>query len=98
MVTTALRKLAFQVTAQDLPLFIEDPILESHLSSIGAATIASDLRDYPLPASDQSFDIFLSCEVIEHLNFHLLRVLRDFNRVLAPGDCFISRHRIKRIL
>ena len=52
VVTTALRKLAFRVTAQDLPLFIRDPILESHLSSIGAATIASDLRDYPLPASD----------------------------------------------
>lgn len=26
VVTTALRKLAFQVTAQDLPLFIRDPI------------------------------------------------------------------------
>jgi 2-polyprenyl-3-methyl-5-hydroxy-6-metoxy-1,4-benzoquinol methylase len=84
VVTTALRKLAFQVTAQDLPLFIRDPILESHLSSIGAATIASDLRDYPLPVSDQSFDIVLCCEVIEHLNFNVLPVLRDFNRVLAP--------------
>jgi 2-polyprenyl-3-methyl-5-hydroxy-6-metoxy-1,4-benzoquinol methylase len=58
--------------------------LESHLSSIGAATIASDLRDYPLPVSDRSFDIVLCCEVVEHLNFNVLPVLRDFNRVLAP--------------
>jgi 2-polyprenyl-3-methyl-5-hydroxy-6-metoxy-1,4-benzoquinol methylase len=91
VVTTALRKLAFQVTAQDLPLFIRDPILQSHFSSIGAATIASDLHDYPLPVSDQSFDIVLCCEVVEHLNFNVLPVLRDFNRVLAPrGVLYLS--------
>jgi 2-polyprenyl-3-methyl-5-hydroxy-6-metoxy-1,4-benzoquinol methylase len=85
VITTALRKLTFQVTAQDIPLFMRDPSLESHLLSIGAATIASDLRDLPLPVSDESFDVVLCCEVIEHLNFNVLPVLRDFNRVLAPG-------------
>lgn len=85
VVSTAMRAEGFDVTAQDMPLFMNDATLRRHFAAIGAEVIAGDLRKTPLPAPDQEFDLIVCCEVIEHLNFNPLPLLRDFRRLLRRG-------------
>lgn len=49
--------------------------------------IRQDLNE-PLDCADQSFDIVVSSEVIEHLE-NPRSVIRDWYRVLRPGGCLI---------
>ena len=49
------------------------------------ADVFWDLR-FPLPFKDDSFSFLYSSHVIEHFNYRQLdRLLREMNRVLAPG-------------
>lgn len=49
----------------------------------GIQALVHDL-DYPAPFADNSFDVAISFEVLEHL-FQPEVVLRDIHRVLKPG-------------
>jgi len=44
-----------------------------------------DLETMPLPAADETFDIVLCCEVIEHMDVDPMFMLAELNRVLKPG-------------
>jgi SAM-dependent methyltransferase len=52
---------------------------------LGVEVRRANLEREPLPFADQSFDWIVFSEVIEHLVYSPLPVLREFRRVLAPG-------------
>ena len=85
VVSVSLRKLGFEVTATDLPEFVNNPRLQQRYASFGIQLVAVNLRHYNLPFSDQQFDAVVMCEVLEHLNFNPLPVIYEINRVLKPG-------------
>lgn len=49
---------------------------------------AGDLRN-PLPFADDSFELILFSEVLEHFDFHPLPFFRELKRVLKPGGKII---------
>lgn len=87
-VCIALSSLGYQVTAADIPEYIEMPEQVERYSRFGVRTQGVRLQDFRLPFDDESFDVLIMCEVLEHLNFNPLPLLKEINRVLAPGGIF----------
>ena len=81
----ALRKVGFQVTAQDIPEFQSNPRLQSRYRRAGIECVAANLKRRQLPYPDAHFDFVIMCETLEHLNFNPLPVIKQINRVLKPG-------------
>ncbi len=52
---------------------------------LGVEVRQANLEREPLPFTDSSFDWIVFSEVIEHLVYSPLPVLREFQRVLVPG-------------
>jgi SAM-dependent methyltransferase len=48
----------------------------------------SKLQDYRLPFEDEAFDVVIMCEVIEHLNFNPLPLLKEINRIGKQNSIF----------
>jgi SAM-dependent methyltransferase len=71
----------FQVSGVDL-----DPEKRSALwRRLGVEVRRANLEREPLPFDDNRFDWVVFSEVIEHLLYSPLPVLREFRRVLRPG-------------
>lgn len=83
-VSCTLARMGFNVTALDIPEFVENPRLQARFVRFGVATLSANLRDYALPAEEGAFHIVIMCETLEHLNFNPLPVMTEVNRVLAP--------------
>jgi SAM-dependent methyltransferase len=49
------------------------------------AVCPANLAHSQLPVPDESFDLIVFNEVLEHLNFNPIPLLREFARVLVPG-------------
>lgn len=81
----ALAKLGYHVTATDIPEFISNRNLQRTFQDHHIAFDASNLRTYSLPYADESFDVVIMCQVLEHLNFNPLPVINEINRVLKTG-------------
>ena len=41
-----------------------------------------------MPFDDDQFDVVIMCEVLEHLNFNPLPLLKEINRIGKPGSIF----------
>ncbi len=87
-VCIALAKLGYTVTAADAPEFIEQPEQVERYARHGIATQGVRLDDFVLPFGDEAFDVVIMCEVLEHLNFNPLPLLKEINRVLRPNGLF----------
>ena len=72
----------FDVTAWDLPMFMQDHRLNEHYRKMGIRQGRGNLSTLPLEFCDETFDIVVCCEVIEHLSFNPLPVFCEFNRLL----------------
>lgn len=48
-----------------------------------------DLETMPLPVSDETFDIVICCEVLEHMDVDPMFMLAEVNRVLKPGGTML---------
>lgn len=71
----------YRVSGVDL-----DPMPRQALwKQLGVQVCKMNLERDPLPFADQTFDRIVFSEVIEHLVFSPLPVLREFHRVLVPG-------------
>ena len=81
----ALRKVGFQVTAQDIPEFQNNPRLQERYRRAGIECVAANLKRRHFPYPDAYFDLVIMCETLEHLNFNPLPVIKEINRVMKPG-------------
>ncbi len=81
----ALRKVGFQVTAQDIPEFQNNPRLQERYQRAGIECVAANLKRHHFPYPDAHFDFVIMCETLEHLNFNPLPVVKEINRVMKPG-------------
>ncbi|MFH0911804.1 MAG: class I SAM-dependent methyltransferase [Planctomycetota bacterium] len=88
IVSIALARLGFRVTALDIPEFLACPRLCARLNESGVEALACNLKDYSLPFPEGAYDAVVMCETLEHLNFNPLPVVREINRVLKPGGLF----------
>ncbi|MEW6307035.1 MAG: class I SAM-dependent methyltransferase [Verrucomicrobiota bacterium] len=85
VVSLSLKRLGFDVTAQDIPDFMGNPRLQELYRRAGVNFAIANLRDHKLPHADGTFDAVVMCEVLEHLNFNPVPVLLEINRVLKTG-------------
>jgi SAM-dependent methyltransferase len=84
----ALSSLGYHVTAADIPEFMDIPDQIERYARHGIATKGLRLEDYILPFNDDSFDVIIMCEVLEHLNFNPLPLLKEINRIGSPNSIF----------
>lgn len=85
IVSAALANLGHDVTASDIPFVLEDESNAAFLRSEGVKTLPHDLSILPFPAPSSEFDLVVMNEVLEHLNFNPIPLLRELARVLKPG-------------
>jgi SAM-dependent methyltransferase len=85
VVSFGLRRLGFQVTAQDIPEFQNNARLQARYRASGIEFAAVNLKRYQLPYPSGHFDLVVMCEVLEHLNFNPLPVVKELNRCMKKG-------------
>lgn len=85
VVSISLAKLDFVVTASDIPEYMSLPEQEARFSRHKIGTAHVRLQDFVLPFDDEAFDVVIMCEVLEHLNFNPLPLLKEINRILSDG-------------
>ena len=88
VVSFALADLGYKVTAADIPEYIEMPSQVQRYAQRGIATKGMRLEEFLMPFDDESFDVIVMCEVLEHLNFNPLPLLKEINRIGKPGSIF----------
>lgn len=88
VVCICLAKLGLKVTAADLPEYMEMPEQKERFGRHGIGIASVRLEDFVLPLADESFDVVIMCEVLEHLNFNPLPLIKEINRVGAPDSLF----------
>lgn len=59
--------------------------IRKHALEFSHVNIESDR----LPYDDESFDVVLYCEVLEHMTNDPVRSLREIRRVIKPGGCLV---------
>lgn len=84
VVSIALKHLGYNVTASDLPFVVHDPGFARTMKDLGIRTIATELSNGSFPAADREFELIIFNEVLEHLNFNPIPLLREFHRILSP--------------
>ena len=84
-VSISLKTLGYRVSACDIPEFHESPSLRTLYEEHGIPFDGLNLRHAQLPYESNSFDVVIACEVVEHLNFNPLPVLKEINRVLREN-------------
>ena len=88
VVCIALASLGYDVTAADVPEYIELREQAERYARFGIRTQGVRLEEFILPFEDEQFDVIIMCEVLEHLSFNPLPLLKEINRVGAPGSIF----------
>src|SRR5574338_1689212 len=84
VVCIALALLGYEVTAADIPEYIELPDQAERYGRFGIRTRGVRLEDFAMPFDDEEFDVVIMCEVLEHLNFNPLPLLKELNRIGKP--------------
>jgi 2-polyprenyl-3-methyl-5-hydroxy-6-metoxy-1,4-benzoquinol methylase len=88
VVSIALSKLGFKVTASDVPEYMSLPEQVERYSKYNVDTADVRLQDFVLPFEDNAFEAVIMCEVLEHLNFNPLPLLKEINRILSGDGLF----------
>lgn len=87
VVSIALSKLGYEMTAADLDHYMQNKNLQLRYEMNNIKYKSIDLK-YPLPLDDESYDCIIMCETLEHLNFNPIPVLNEMQRILSPGGYF----------
>ncbi|MEA5620798.1 class I SAM-dependent methyltransferase [Cronbergia sp. UHCC 0137] len=88
LVSICLSQLGYQVTATDIPDFIFNDSLQKKLSKNNISSFGCDLSQLEFPCKTEEFDIVIMCEVLEHLNFNPLPLIKEINRIVKPNGLF----------
>jgi SAM-dependent methyltransferase len=87
-VSISLNRIGHNISALDIPEFYQSSSLRTLYEKNGIRFDGINLKQNKLPYDSNTFDLVIICEVIEHLNFNPLPVLREINRILK-NDGFI---------
>jgi SAM-dependent methyltransferase len=82
----ALNSRGYELHASDVPEYITDH--QEKFARYGIKTYPVRLEDFRLPFEDESVDAVIMCEVLEHLNFNPLPLIKEINRILRSGGLF----------
>jgi SAM-dependent methyltransferase len=85
VVSIALSRLGHDVTASDIDFVINDPGLVDFYRKEGIQRCPVNLASGKFPQPDGVFDLIVFNEVLEHLNFNPIPLLKEFNRLLING-------------
>jgi SAM-dependent methyltransferase len=85
VVSVSLKKCGYDVSAMDIPEYQQSSSLRNLYASNGIPFAGINLRKNSLPYAANSFDAVVICEVLEHLNFNPLPILKEINRILKKG-------------
>lgn len=88
VVSICLSRAGFHVTAADVPEYMEMPEQIERFRKEGIEVASVRLQDLLLDFPSESFDALILCEVLEHLNFNPVPLLKEFNRILRDGGLF----------
>jgi SAM-dependent methyltransferase len=88
VVCICLAKLGYRVTGADVPEYMTVPEHRRRFESHGVSVAEVRLEDFLLPFEDQAFDAVIMCEVLEHLNFNPLPLIKEINRISVDGALF----------
>jgi 2-polyprenyl-3-methyl-5-hydroxy-6-metoxy-1,4-benzoquinol methylase len=85
IVSASLSRLGHTVTGSDIPFVLRDEANLRFLVAEGVRPLAQDLIACAFDLPAESFDLIVFNEVLEHLNFNPIPLLREFRRLLKPG-------------
>lgn len=88
VVCICLARLGYKVTASDVPEYMSMPEQEARFAKEGIAVHQMRLQDYVFDQEDGAFDAVVMCEVLEHLNFNPLPLIKEINRILSAEGVF----------
>jgi 2-polyprenyl-3-methyl-5-hydroxy-6-metoxy-1,4-benzoquinol methylase len=82
----------FEVTALDLPITLNDPDVRSVAQAHSIRLLPNDDLEHPSALKeipDDTFDIVLFTEIIEHITFNPVEMWKEIYRVMKPGSRLI---------
>ena len=85
VVSSTLARAGCRVTAQDVSGVMTLPPLRQRLENEGVSVRGVDDVSESLPYADAAFDALICCEMLEHLPFNTVRLIREMRRVVKPG-------------
>jgi len=85
VMSLTLAKLGYNVTAMDIPEYMDNEKLCARYEAEGVRYKGVNLCRYDIPFEDQEFDLIICCQVLEHLNFNPVPVVAEMNRILKQG-------------
>jgi len=88
IVAKSLKSIGHNVIACDIPYFFEREEIKNHFKRSSINSLAFNLRDNKIPINSSSQDMVIACEIIEHLNFNPLPIIKEINRILKIGGYF----------
>ncbi len=88
LVSIALSRIGYEVYATEIPEFMCNKNLQNKLDQNRVKYHKVNLKNYSLPYSDNVFDIVIMCEVLEHLNFNPLPIIKEINRIEKNNGIF----------
>lgn len=85
VVSKSLNYLGHNVLACDIPYFFDKDEIKEYFAKSSIKSISFNLRNYEIPISNDSQDLVIACEILEHLNFNPLPIVKEINRILKIG-------------
>ena len=87
-VSVSLKRLGYNISALDIPEFFQSPTLRKLYERNNIPFVGLNLKSVQLPFNSASLDAVILCEVLEHLNFNPLPVIKEIHRVLKEDGIF----------
>ena len=86
ILSVCLSRLGYDVYVLDIPEFISNKKLQRRFEANNVKFIPFNLKNNNFPYDNNFFDLIVMCEVLEHLNFNPLPMIKELNRILKDNS------------